>query len=105
MDTLLTEIISFIRNCEGDSGLRGGTAAAGFILTCLKILTADLRGCSRIGILAANKRESEAGTCRKQFRFCFGFLRASVVRFCFCNYNNAATLRSRFDPIPRALYS
>jgi hypothetical protein len=28
METLLTEIISFIRNCEGNSGLRGGTAAA-----------------------------------------------------------------------------
>jgi hypothetical protein len=28
MDTLLTEIIGFIRNCEEVSGLQGGTAAA-----------------------------------------------------------------------------
>jgi hypothetical protein len=40
MDTLLTEIIGFIRNCEGVSGLQGGTAAAAFILARFACKTA-----------------------------------------------------------------
>src|SRR6476659_7936160 len=46
MDTLLTEIIGFIRNCEGNSGLRGGNAAAVLILARSACKTALQNGLS-----------------------------------------------------------
>jgi hypothetical protein len=46
MDTLLTEIIGFIRNCEGVSGWQGGNAAAGFILAWFGVAPFQLHNLS-----------------------------------------------------------
>jgi hypothetical protein len=63
MDTLLTEIIGFFGNCEGDSGLRGGNAAASTILPCS---SGSYRGYARMIAdqdLAANQRETNESEC------------------------------------------
>jgi hypothetical protein len=63
METLLTEIIGFFWNCEGVSGLRGGTAAASLILPCS---SGPYRGFTRMIAdqdLAVNKRETSQSEC------------------------------------------
>jgi hypothetical protein len=60
MDTLLTEIIGFFGNCEGNSGLRGGNAAASLFYHAP---SGSYRGSARMIAdhgLAANKREKRS---------------------------------------------